>query len=126
MKIEVETAGYKELRGYIKQEKAKSEEASDFFGNYTNLSTEDLRDLIYDYQYEFNIDSDDDNQTEEEVNTVETSDVEVETLPNPLKKAIALFEQGLTLLRSYDPENQEIADLHAKAMEIEAELLNVD
>lgn len=116
--MNTETASYKELKEFIKKKRAENEEYKEFFGDYTHSSTEDLRELVLDF---FDYYSDEKELEEEE----ETFDQQISET-TPIQQAISLINQALEILENFNPENNEIADLHKKAMEIEFELQNID
>ncbi len=109
--MNIKTAGYFELRAFIKEEKAKSQKAAEFFGNYTQFSTEKLRNIVGKWIGK--------NTTKTNVEKVvsTTEEVNIDEVVNILVDAV----EKLKKLPSY-LKTKELRELHAKAMEIEAEL----
>lgn len=105
------TASYKELRDFIKAEKANSQAAKDFFGNYTHETTESLKNLVQRYNSLYG------------TATVKTVVEKDETNVDEIVEILINTVEKLKRLPSY-VKKQELKQLHEKAMEIEFELGN--
>jgi hypothetical protein len=77
--INPDDMGYAELKTYIKEQRENSDEAKDFFGDYTHSTSVDLREMIQDWL---------DSQPEEEV---EVNDSVVNKVFNLLNEAVELM-----------------------------------
>ena len=122
--MNVETASYSDLKNFIKGERAKSQDAKDFFGDYTHSTTEELREMVEEWQFENDYQEEDYNQ--EEYNEVETSDSEESVDVSSIAEVVDLLEKAANILKSKAGyvSKKELQDLHTKAMEIEYELGN--
>lgn len=117
--MNVQTASYSELKTFIKEERAKSEEARDFFGDYTHSTTEDLRDMVIEWK-----DSQEEDYNEVE-NTCQQTNCDSTDLGS-IAEVVDLLEKAANILKSKSGyvSKKELNSLHAKAMEIEYELGN--
>ena len=108
--MNTETASYQELRSFIKNERANSQEAVDFFGDYTHATTEDLREWVQEWQ-------EDHLQPITAQNAVNSTG-SVEDVRN-------LLNQALNILNTLNSSN-ETEDLHRMLMEVEFGLAGLD
>lgn len=120
--FDVDNASFRDLREFIKEQKQFNEEASEFFGDYTRLSTEDLRELVVDYLDNYGCEeSEDDGFSGDETQP----DSDVQKSPISLReKVVALFQEVLSVLDQIEKDvpQTEFETLSNEAEEIFAEL----
>lgn len=103
---------YSELKSFIKQERQKSQEAKDFFGDYTHSTTVELTRLVDKWNSK-NVKP----VTKVVASVTKSEVVNVDEVVTILIEAV----EKLKKLPSY-VEQQELKELHKVAMEIEFEL----
>jgi len=113
---DVENMSYKECKEFIKLESAKSAEAKEHFGNYTIMSTSQLRALIESYLSNATATVDTKVETNvEEVDVVSLVDMTIDLLKE-IKSRI------LNNVETNDDEEEAIANLEAWFAEIKANI----
>ena len=105
--MNTETASYQELRSFIKNARANSQKAVDFFGDYTHATTADLREWVQEWL-------EDESQPIAAQNVVNNN--------GTVGEIRSLLEQALNMLKTIPEQDNEAQRLHNLAMEIEAEL----
>ena len=121
--MNVETASYKELKEYIKGKRASSEEAKDFFGDYTHSSTEELREMVEEWVDYYEQEEDDNYSPQDTTEAVSSPTCSSKC---ELSEVIELLDKASALLKAKTgyTSKEELKALHQKAMEIEIELGN--
>lgn len=112
--INVESASYRELKEFIKNERVNNQDAVDFFGDYTHSTTEDLRASVQEWL--------DTKGTEESSNDV----VESSNSNPTLTRVFNLLSEAVTLLGTVNgvSENSQYEKLKEEAIALEFELQN--